>query len=252
MSGANNLTTRTDCETANDFINALSPRKHKYASAFLRGWIFRGHSDDRFHLVPSALRNESKELSELVIHPITNNKDQQWAENRVLADFLDFSDSIGLHIPEDTQKLRRSFELGAKRPDLWPPAEVLSLMALAQHHGIPTRLLDWSRHPLKAALFAALEASDAKEKSGRLSVWALSVEKLQMVSEEPRPFTVITAPTATNSNLRAQEGVFTLAKYIKPDESPVGPQTLRRNSSRLIPKIQTDFTWTLVSSCHAS
>ena len=64
----------------------------------------RGHPDDRFHLVPSALRNESKELSELVVLSITNNKDQQWAENRVLADFLDFSDSIGLHIPRRYSK----------------------------------------------------------------------------------------------------------------------------------------------------
>jgi FRG domain-containing protein len=62
----------------------------------------------------------------------------------------------------------------------WPPNEVLSLMALAQHHGIPTRLLDWSRHPLKAAWFAASEASESLEKEGLLSVWALSVELLDM------------------------------------------------------------------------
>src|SRR5207253_2988966 len=79
------------------------------------------------------------------------------AENRALGDFLEVSDSIGLHVPEDTQKLRRSFELGIKPPTIWPPDEVLSLMALAQHHGVPTRLFDWSRHPLKAALFAAFD-----------------------------------------------------------------------------------------------
>lgn len=219
---ANNLVTTTHCETAGDFIAALSPRAPTYRSAFPGGWIFRGHGDDTFPLVPSALRDESKELLELTLSQIGNTKEQQWSEHRVLADFLNVSDSIGLYIPEDTQKLRRSFEFGAERPALWPPDEVLSLMALAQHHGVPTRLLDWSRHPLKAALFAASGALKAKDKSGRLSVWALSIEKFEMLGGgPPKPFTVITAPSATNSNLRAQEGVFTLALHVKIDESPV-------------------------------
>jgi hypothetical protein len=74
---------------------------------------------------------------------------------------------------------------------------------------------------LKAALFAASGASINENKSGRMSVWALSIEKLEMLCDEPKPFIVITAPSATNSNLRAQEGIFTLAKHIKADPSPI-------------------------------
>jgi len=215
------LVTTIHCETAAQFMTALSPRGPAYSSALPRGWIFRGHSNDVFKLVPTALRNESKELLELVLYSIANNEEQQSAEQRVLVNFLEVADSIGLHIPEDTQRLRRSFECRSKPSEVWPPDEVLSLMALAQHHGVPTRLLDWSRHPLKAALFAAFDASEAEDKSGLLSVWALSIEKLEMLGEEPKPFVVITAPSATNSNLRAQEGIFTLAKHIKPDKSAV-------------------------------
>jgi hypothetical protein len=94
-------------------------------------------------------------------------------------------------------------------------------MALAQHHGIPTRLLDWSRDPLKAAWFAASEAAASENKDGLLSVWALSIELLDMLHDEPKPFIVITAPSATNSNLRAQEGLFTLAKHVVADKSPI-------------------------------
>nr|WP_324292426.1 FRG domain-containing protein [uncultured Tolumonas sp.] len=43
-------------------------------------------------------------------------------------------------------------------------------MALAQHHGIPTRLLDVTKNPITAAYFAASQSCKLSNSSGYLCV----------------------------------------------------------------------------------
>ncbi len=215
----------TSCSDPEEFLAALSPRSRFYSSLFPRGWVSRGHSDETFLLLPSALRDESRELENLALHSIKTNKDQVRAEKAVLSRFLQIADSIGLSIPEDTQRLRGFLDRLEPLPQLWPPDSVLSLMALAQHHGVPTRLLDWSRHPLKAAWFAAARAIETENISDTLSVWSLGLEFLERDRHSPALFTIVTAPAASNPNLRAQEGVFTLANRILVDELPINRRT---------------------------
>lgn len=93
------------------------------ASGLQRPFWFRGHRESSYRLVPSALRNSS----------FTAN------QRTMLKRFM-----------QDAQ----SFLVDA-------PTNQWEWLFLAQHHGVPTRLLDWSENAL-VALFFACEREDAQ------------------------------------------------------------------------------------------
>jgi len=247
ISDPNSVVRTLHCKTAEEFLDALSRRGYGLRGPLPKHWIFRGHSDDDYQLLPSALRDDSQRLVEQSNYPkAADSKTQRFLEICVLDEFFNTADSIGLALPEDTQLLRSYLKRARHQSDLWPQEHVLSLMALAQHHGVPTRLLDWSRNPLKAALFAASGAVKSGDTTGRISVWAFSLAVLELCTPitpsditRPAPFVLVTAPTATNSNLHAQEGVFTLGQSIAGDASAVDRRSLDQLLGDWIKNYQT-------------
>ena len=115
------------------------------------------------------------------------------------------SSAVRAHLASDFD-FHRDITLHGK--EIWIPEDLLETVALAQHYGIPTRLLDWS-YDINIALYFAFHG--ALEKSGKLVLWALNKEYLSFLKPTDGSINVnfVTPHYAGNPNLNAQKGLFT-------------------------------------------
>lgn len=157
--------------TALDLWRALDSVQERWTRRTAREceWMFRGHADARWSLVPSAWRTAGpaadllSRAREKCVRARGDVPDvwelQTLAEQFLLREFISVADREGLELPPDTPRAG-----GA-------PQRSHEVVTLAQHHGLPTGLLDFTRDPA-TALFWAMHTDEPRE-DGDLAVWAI-------------------------------------------------------------------------------
>jgi len=99
-------------------------------------------------------------------------------------------------------------------------------LVVAQHHGLPTRLLDWTHNPY-IGLWFAIER--AHKEGSQPEVWSLKPEKADIITslDKTRPFsgkrTKVFNTSFSIPRIRAQMGCFTLFRYVEKSEKGFVP-----------------------------
>ena len=150
-------------------------------------------------------------------------------------------DPIHLDILSTEEEMIRQFEREAISFIQNMPQNDWDLLALAQHHGLPTRLLDWTRNPLAGLWFAIRNPPKNKKKNA--VVWVLRPEEDEDVVRiaDPRssPFrlkrTKVFIPRHISTRIRSQDGIFTVHKFLLSDK--VVPLNNQKNYKSKLEKI---------------
>lgn len=101
--------------------------------------------------------------------------------------------------------------------DIHIPDQLGALMNLAQHHGYPTPLLDWSYSPFVAAWFAFSEAKRKEMNDGFVRIFCFDAKKYkkdvrqyQTLTNAPMHFSLLETFSIENDRSIPQQGLFSL------------------------------------------
>jgi hypothetical protein len=173
--------------------------------------LFRGHEKKRYKLLPSAFRD---------LCPNTINALRAGQGNYVevesdgFINFIEGMNAIGLHIePESFEYINqlsgeKKGYSSAKFGD-YAHGNMLKDLALAQHYGVPTRLLDFTLNPLVALFFATQGITTGPQSKGNIGIWVIPEKLIEVVNENENKFVErIFVNGFQNRNMVAQKGIF--------------------------------------------
>ncbi len=112
------MTTEHKIISVSQFIDFINHQEHQHVSQ----WFYRGHSNSSYQLTPSLFRIDRGEA---------------WAEWDRIEEYI-----------------MRQFKAESVPYLKSIPTNDIDWLTMAQHYGLPTRLLDWTTNPLVALYFA--------------------------------------------------------------------------------------------------
>lgn len=212
-----------------DFLDVFDVNKSELYqdgdSVIYTDYIFRGHKDSTWDLLPSIYRKKQEELDKDYKNRInvyaSGNGATQYNEVNNFALFVKEIDNLGFSITDCSHKTiqfldRKSNMNGGnllKNNDMFsfPKETQLSELALAQHYGVGTRLLDFTKNPFTALFFASENAYPfsrlIKPNDKRIGIWVIPKLLIDAIAQE-RFLKYVDVKKFQNSYIAAQKGVF--------------------------------------------